>query len=213
MAWLLGATSGARGSRWTTGGLKETSEAGRLARRAVELGKEDAVALSTGGFALAYVVGDLDDGVAFIDRALVLNPNLAAAWAFSGWVRIYLGEHEVALDHFAHSMRLSPLDPFMYVAQNGIALVHLFAGRYNEASSWAEKAMLEGPRYYHPGLRVFAASRALAGRLEDAQKAVARLRAIDPAFRVSDLRDLSPLRRPGDVARYAEGLRRAGLPD
>ena len=28
------------------------------------------------GFALAYVVGDLDDGAALIDRALLLNPNL-----------------------------------------------------------------------------------------------------------------------------------------
>jgi transglutaminase-like putative cysteine protease len=46
----------------------------------VELGKEDAVALSTGGWALAYVVGDLDDGAAFIDRALALlgrTPTLA----------------------------------------------------------------------------------------------------------------------------------------
>ena len=31
----------------------------------------------TAGIALAFVVGDLDDGAAFIDRALVLNPNLA----------------------------------------------------------------------------------------------------------------------------------------
>jgi tetratricopeptide (TPR) repeat protein len=109
-------------------------------------------------------------------------------------------------------MRLSPLDPFVSAAQNGIALVHLCAGRYDEASSWAEKALREDPNY-HPALRVFAASNALAGRLEDAQKAVARLREIDPTFRVSDLRDLTGLRRPVDFARYAEGLRKAGLPE
>ena len=66
---------------WTTDRLEETVETTRLARRAVDLGKEDAVALSTGGFALAFVVGDLDDGAACIDRALALNPNLAAAWS------------------------------------------------------------------------------------------------------------------------------------
>ena len=60
---------------------QEIAEAERLARRAVELGKDDAVALCYGGFALAYVVGELDDGAAFIDRALALNPNLA--WAGS----------------------------------------------------------------------------------------------------------------------------------
>jgi adenylate cyclase len=201
-----------KASRWMTDRVTETSETERLARRVGELGREDAVALSTSGFTLAYVVGDLDHGVAFIDRALLLNTNLAAAWTFSGWVRIYLGEHEVALEHFAHSMRLSPLDPFVSAAQNGIALVHLCAGRYDEASSWAEKALREDPNY-HPALRVFAASNALAGRLEDAQKAVARLREIDPTFRVSDLRDLTGLRRPVDFARYAEGLRKAGLPE
>ena len=62
---------------WVTDRAQEIAETARLARRAAELGKDDAVALCAGGFALAYVVGDLDDGGAMIDRALVLNPNLA----------------------------------------------------------------------------------------------------------------------------------------
>jgi hypothetical protein len=37
--------------------------------------RDDAVALSYGGHTLGYVVGDLDDGAAFVDRALVLNSN------------------------------------------------------------------------------------------------------------------------------------------
>jgi hypothetical protein len=36
---------------------------------------------------------------------------------------------------------------------------------------------------------------------------------IDPGFRVSRLTDHVPLRRLDDLARYAEGLRRAGLPE
>ena len=71
----------------------------------------------------------------------MLNPNLAEAWTFSGWVRVWLGEPEVAIEHFARAMRLSPLDPLMYLAQSGIAFAHFFAGRYDEASSWAEKAL------------------------------------------------------------------------
>src|SRR5262249_21128621 len=63
---------------------QEIAEMSRLARRAVELGKDDAVALCTAGHALAHAY-DLQGGAAFIDRALVLNPNLAGAWAYSGW--------------------------------------------------------------------------------------------------------------------------------
>ena len=78
------------------------------------MGKDDAVALCTAGIALAYVVGDLDDGAAFADRALVLNPNLAWAWLFSGWIKVWLGEPEIAIEHFARAMRLSPQDPDIF---------------------------------------------------------------------------------------------------
>jgi TolB-like protein len=76
---------------WTTDRVRETAEAERLARRAAEVGKDDAVALCLGGFGLAYVVGDLARGAAMIDQALVLNPNLAVAWSWSGWVRTFHG--------------------------------------------------------------------------------------------------------------------------
>jgi hypothetical protein len=42
---------------WMTDRLQETTELERLANKAVVLGKEDAVALYTGGFALAHVAG------------------------------------------------------------------------------------------------------------------------------------------------------------
>jgi hypothetical protein len=41
---------------WVTDPVQEVAEATRLARRAVELGKDDAVALCFGGWALARVV-------------------------------------------------------------------------------------------------------------------------------------------------------------
>ena len=71
---------------------REIAEAERLARRAAEVGKDDAVALCTAGMALMVVVGDLDDGAALIDRALELNPNLASAWLFGAWAKLLAGE-------------------------------------------------------------------------------------------------------------------------
>jgi tetratricopeptide (TPR) repeat protein len=169
-----------------------------------------AVALSTGGYALAYVAGELEEGAAFIDRALSLNPNLALARFCSACVKIYTGEPELAIKDFTHSMRLSPLDPFINMAQSGIGLAHFVARRYEEALSWARRALQETPNY-HPALRVLAASSAMEGRLADAQKAIVRLLEIDPDFRVSDLRDLTPLQRSDHFARYVEALRKAGL--
>jgi len=64
-----------------------------------------------------------------------------------------------------------------------------------------------------PAIRIIATSAGNSGQLERAQKAAKRMLEIDPAFRVSRLTDHVPLRRPDDLARYAEGLRRAGLPE
>jgi len=199
-------------SGWMTDRAQEIAEGSRLAWRAVELGKDDAVALARAGHALALLVGDLDSGAAFIDRALALDPNLARAWYASGWVRVYRGEPEVAIEHQARAMRLSPLDPTLYHMQVGTALAHLLAGRFDEASSWAEKAFREEPNY-HPAAIVMAASNALAGRAQEACQAMERLRQIDPTLRICNLKDRHPIRRPDDLARFADGLRIAGLPE
>ena len=83
-----------------------------------------------------------------IDRALVLNPNLATAWHFGGWVRIYLGMPSTAIEHLAHAMRLSPLDPCAEGMETAMAFAHFFAGRYDEAGSWADRAIRVSR--YHP---------------------------------------------------------------
>src|SRR5256714_1274962 len=57
---------------WMDDRQKEVIETARLALQAVESGKDDAIALGMGGFALALVVGEVEDGAAFIDRALLL---------------------------------------------------------------------------------------------------------------------------------------------
>jgi tetratricopeptide (TPR) repeat protein len=190
----------------------EGAEAARLARQAVELGKDNAIALSMGGFALAFLAGEVEDGAAFIDEALNLNPNLAAGWLLSGWVYLYLGKPEVTIERASRALYLSPLDPLTSLAHSLIGAGHMHAGRYDEACSWAEKG-LRTQSNYAGAARVAAASYALAGRLDQARKAMTRLRELDPTMRVSGLRGMFPFRRPEDLARYEEGLRKAGLPE
>jgi tetratricopeptide (TPR) repeat protein len=191
---------------------KETAEAIRLAQRAVELGTEDAVALCWGGIVLAYIGGDLDDGGALIEQSLVLDPNSAAAWNLSGWVKVWLCEPEAAIERVARAMQLSPLDPLAYNMHSAIAHAHFVAGRYADAAAWAERAVRQQPPEYTSAIRILAASSVLAGRQSDAERAAVRLRRLDPTFRICDLGDRTPLRRPEDLARYADALRKAGLP-
>jgi adenylate cyclase len=198
---------------WFSGTANEIAETSRLAQRALELGKDDADVLCGSGWALAFVVRDLAVGAGLLDRALMLNSNLAEAWRCSGWMKNWLGEPKLAIDHYARAMRLSPLGRWLVDIQSGIAHAHFFLGRYDEASSWAAMAMQDNPDF-QAGVRISAAINAMAGRPEEAHETVVRLQRLNPTLRVSTLKHvLGPYRRAEDVARYEEGLRRAGLPE
>lgn len=195
---------------WMTDRPREIAEGIRLAQRAVELGKDDAIALTRSGHALGHLSGDLQAGIAMIDRALVLNPNLAAAWFLGAFLRICRGDTEEAIEYLAHAIRLSPLDPELYRMHAGMGLAHLFAESYDIASSWAEKALRAFPGFL-VAIAVLAASHALAGRTADAQRLMVQLRQVNPALRLSTLTDWIPIHRPENLATFIEGLRRAGL--
>ena len=197
---------------WMADRPHEIAEGVRLARLAVELGKDDAVALTRGGHALAHLAGELDGGIALIDKALVLNPNLAAAWFLGGYLRTVRGDPEAAIEFLTRAMRFSPLDPEMFRMQAGMALSHLFAGRFDMASSWAEQSFREAPTFLAV-VAVIAASHAIAGRTEQARTAVEHLRKLDPTFRISGLQGWIPIRRPEHLAQFTTGLRMAGLPE
>ena len=191
---------------------REVKQAGQLAWKAVRLGKDDAVPLSRGGHTLAYVVEDVDAGATFIDRALALNPNLASAWLSSGWLRVWVGEPDLSIEHFARFKRMSPLDPLMPVAMGGSAFAHFHAGRYHEAAEIAEQVLREIPNQ-HTSLRVAVASNALVGRMQQAHALLVRLRHIDPTLRISNLADISSPRRPEHMIQYVDAMRKAGLPE
>ncbi|MGO9328699.1 MAG: adenylate/guanylate cyclase domain-containing protein [Steroidobacteraceae bacterium] len=197
---------------WLLDEERATAETERLARKAASLGADDAIALCQAGFALAFMARDLDDGMALVDRALVLNPNLATAWRFSGYIRIFLGEPNLAIEQLERAARLSPLDPLTFIVHNGIATAHFFAGRYEEAHSWAQKTVRLNPNYVLACVMAAVAA-VLAGRDEEMRKAVGRLLELAPTFKISNYKNAWPLRRPEDTATFERGLRLAGLPE
>ena len=201
-----------RGGGWVTDRDHDAAEATRVARRAVELGKNDAVALCTAGYALSDVADEVEDGDAYLERALTLNPNLALAWLFSGSVKVSLGDPEAAIPRLLHAMRLSPQDHHMSTMQAAMATAHLVAGRYEEACSWAQMAVRGRPPKQLFVSALSAATNALAGRHDESQRMMMYVREAAPLLRLSNLTDLISYHRPRDFDRWSEGLRKAGLP-
>jgi adenylate cyclase len=210
MAAYCSALRKARG--WMNDRTQEIAAAERLARQASKLGKDDAETLSRSALAFAHLVGDFAAATACIDRALELNPNSASTWIVSGWLGVWLGDPDRAINHVTRAMRLSPLDPQLARAQAINASAHFVAGRYGEAASWAEKSLQSDPNF-GASTRIAAAAYALSGRMEDARKAIKRVLQVDPALRISNLKDRAPWQRPMDIARLAEALQKAGLPE
>jgi TolB-like protein/class 3 adenylate cyclase/Tfp pilus assembly protein PilF len=197
---------------WLADKDRAVAETERLARAAARLGPDDAVALAHAGFALAFVVGELDDGMALIDRALALNPNLAAAWRFNGFVRVFLGQPDLAIEPLERALRLSPLDPLIFIVQMGFIFAHFFAGRYDEALAYAKKALAQNPAYV-TAIVMAAVSAALAGRADEMTKAVGQLLKMDPSHKMSNFKNMWPLRREEDWAAFDKGLQLTKLPE
>jgi TolB-like protein/class 3 adenylate cyclase/tetratricopeptide (TPR) repeat protein len=188
----------------------EKSEVARLWPMVVRVGQDDGVALAQAAWGVAYVLRDLSSAKQLIDRALGLNSNLASAWANSGWINVWLGQPELALEHLGRAGRL---DPGSISHFSAMAHAYFFLDRHEEALAVAEQMVRYNPQM-NAGLRIGTASAAFAGHRDTARMLAARLQAIDPAFRVSRLNEyLGPYQQSAFVDKYAEGLRLSGLPE
>ncbi len=183
-----------------------------LAKAAVTYGQEDPTALRLAGHMLGYVGREYEAALAAVDRALALNPNLAAAYGSSGWVRIYVGDYATAVQHFQRAMRLSPLDPDSYMMLSGMAAARFQQGGYEEALEWAVRCIREHPMW-STAHRTHIAILVHLDRIEEAREAARHYMARFPAYRVSDhLRD-SPIRSQTTKQQLADALLRAGVPE
>ncbi len=197
---------------WADEGSSETLEAKRIAGRAVECGHDDAVALASGGVTIGYMSADFERAASLLDRAQALNPNLAMAWHLSGWVRCFIGQFDLAVEHLERAVRLSPVDPQRPGMLAAIASAHFAAGRFDIASSLAKTAMLEQSNNFVAAF-VAAGANAMAGNLDIAGSAMERVRELDPNFRLHKIKHRLPYRQPEVLARWEDALRRAGLPE
>ena len=187
------------------------SEGLRLARLAIGGGQDDATALYMGSMASSYLGGDLRIAATAMDRALALNPNLAGAWHLSGWIRMYMEDGDTAIEHFHRGLRLNPLDPTIHILSCGMAASWFVKGDLAQVLLWADKSLREGPVFL-AALRLKITMLGLMGRIDEAKQLVPTLLELEPNLRCSLVNTLTPW-GPGMLARYAAGLRAAGIPE
>ncbi len=186
------------------------AEAGRLAERAVTLDPGDARALTLAGHVRGFLSKHPAEAIALHERALALNPHLAIAWCFSGFSFSYQGDHEEALRRVNQAIRLSPADPHMFFFDMALVIVQLMRGDYESAVEAGRRAIELNP-LFSSTYKSYLSALGWTGRTRQAAEVRDRLLAIEPGFTLRQALARSPFRRPEDLERYAEGLRRAGL--
>jgi adenylate cyclase len=187
---------------WTNDRAKNREESLHLAGRALEASGDDALVLCAVSYVLGYFERDIQPALFLIDRALKLNPSFAIGWRGSGWLRLWAGEADIAIEHFERSLRLNPLH--RGTATFGIAVAHLFAQRLEMAAGMLQVCLKENPSWV-PCHRLLAVCYAHLGRLEDARKLVNRLKEMTPVL----IPNVEHWRLPEQQEFYVTGLRRA----
>jgi adenylate cyclase len=183
-----------------------------LARSALSYGQDDPNALWMAGKVLGYVGRDFDGALSAVDRALFINTNLAPAYGASGWVRIYVGELETAIEHLHRAFRLSPLDPESYLVFSGLGWALAQLGRPEEALGWATRCVQEHPAW-STGHRAQIIALIDLGRKEEAKAAGRRYMELYPDFRLSAYRAQIPMKDEHWKDHVIEVLSFAGLPE
>jgi adenylate cyclase len=180
------------------------------ARAVIASGADDATALAIAAFAITMLSKDHATALSAVDRALSLNASCAMALYFGAYIHAISGKPATATTHANRALRLSPFDPFAFMAYSALGAAAVQEAHYDEAASHFAKAVQANPRF--STLYFFqVASLALAGRKEEAGSIVQRLLELEPGFRLRVVFEVGMVRAVAD--RFAEGARILGLPE
>lgn len=186
----------------------QVSQAATLAARAAQLDDSDPWAHLASGF-IAFMRRRTDEAAEQFQRALDLNPNFAAAHGYLGWALAFDGRSDQAIPHLEQAIRLSPHDPQNVFFNTGFAIVHYFSGRFADAVAFSRKS-LQQRSGFTSGRRIYVASLARSGKIDEARAELARLKELQPDLSLAWIEKHVPY-TPTQMPKFLEGMRMAGL--
>jgi adenylate cyclase len=197
---------------WSASPQESLAQGLIAAKRALACDDKDPAAY----FALGRIhmmQGNHDASIAALETAISLNPSFAQAYHGLGMAQTLAGLLEEAKEAQDMAARLSPRDPILWATTVVHALACILSHDDEEALDWAERT-LRMPRSqgYWPHA-VHAAALANLDRVEEARDAIAAALEAMPDLTLSYVEKTLPTKQKGGLARYLDGLRKAGLPD
>ena len=199
------------GQGWSSDPAADQAAVLRLATAAVARDSFDAMALALCGHSKSILRYEFEEAIALFDRAIEASPSSAVAWIRSSPTYSYIGDGAEAVRRVQEGLRLSPLDPHIFLPHSFLNLAYYTQGEFDEAARWGRRAREENPQYT-ANLRILAASLAAGGKIEEAHDVGRALLTADPKFQVRKFVAGYAIRDPDRQERLAQQLLMAGLP-
>jgi tetratricopeptide (TPR) repeat protein len=162
---------------------------------------------------LLTLKGDHDGAIRSLKSALEINPNFAQGYYGLAAAQLFQGDtgpHVV--ENTDKAIRLSPNDSLLWVYLIYKALGHFAAGELDQAIDSAEKSCAS-PFAQFLAFAWLVSFYAEAGQKENAQRTLARARALEPSLSIGYIKNILKTARGETFERLYLGLSKAGLPD
>ncbi len=187
----------------------EAELARRFAQRGLELDPLDPFVNFTMGRTF-WLAGDLDSGLAWLERATSISPNYAQGIYARAWTETLAGRGLEGRGHVDLAMRLSPLDPLYYAMLGTRAFTHMVVGEDAAAAEWAERAA-RAPGAHVLIAMIACATQSIVGDDMRAAEWAANVRSRNPVLARADFFRSFPMKSEVTKARLAGALERFGF--
>lgn len=184
-------------------------QARAAAERAAALDGNYALAHVTLGFVLMWA-REHDASLEVARKAIEINPNEVVAYAVYGDVLSGAGRYRESIAAWDRSVSHDPYHPALNLALK--AKSHVMLGEFDPALRLLRSCAERAPKLFTCPLYRAVAAKEL-GLEEEARAAARRLLELYPKFAIGRHMRITPFRNDADAARFAEYLRRAGLPE
>ena len=190
---------------WTEFPDKALSNAFAFGQKALKLDESNAAAHALLSSVYTFQ-NQYDLAIQEAQRAIELNPNDAGSYNELGWALLWSGRLDGAIAALEMSLRLDSSSPRNTWWHLGIA--YYLKERYEDALNILAQGQIKRPSFV--GYQIaLAATYARLGRADEAARAAAELRRLDPFFEVDSFG--TGFRQPAHREAIVAGLRAAGL--
>ncbi len=197
---------------WSSDIAADAADAAASAARAIDADPTCSLALTSHAWVNLHMLKRFDRAADLFDQAVECNPNNSLAWLLKGVMHSFQGQGQLAVAGVERAKRLSPLDPRRGYYDALAVAAYLSADEFDKAVTHAQQS-LKINRNFTSALRALAVAQSLSGRMKEARNTVEELRRLEPALTTSQYLNRHPAGDNPTGRRWADALRKAGLPE